>query len=253
MDSPHVNTGALTGPSCREETGWEGDHLQEGPSLAFLHSCSPLHAGTERGSGHGQACLRLEAGDGGRAWLPLAAKASLARFLSTCSPAAAWPLPHLPASLVCRPPVPNICREDLLDACFLFVLGATQSSCFILMGFLFRAIVSTALFICFPSGPSHVPFLPLCQPVPLPFSPALGPRLWYPRALLPLLGNLAQTRCGFLLLFLLFPPDWPRAAGLGWEERLCSPNPALPTLLPCPALRPLPKKGRRAVHPSTLP
>lgn len=81
---------------------------------------------------------------------PLAVKAYLSRapahLLSSCC---LGDCGIFQASLICCPSVPNICRVDLLDIYFLFVLGVTQSPFFTLMTLLFIIIVSTTLLICF--------------------------------------------------------------------------------------------------------
>lgn len=114
----------------------------------------------------------------------------------------------------------------------------------------------TTLFICFPLAPSTFPFFSQigrgpCQPAPLPFLPSLGrssPMASQGPALPA--GNLTQTRCGFLLLFLLLPLIFQGLQGAEGEERL-STHILLSPQLPCPALRPMPRTGGRGVHDRT--
>lgn len=105
--------------------------------------------------------------------------------------------------------------------------------------------------------PIHFPSLLPDWPGPMPARPAsllpqLGGRSPPTASQGPALpaGNLTQTRCGFLLLFLLLPLIFQGLQGAEGEERL-STHILLSPQLPCPALRPMPRTGRRGVHDRT--
>lgn len=135
-------------------------------------------------------------------------------LLPTCSPAAAWVTGIFQASSICRSSVPNTCRVDLLAIYFLFVLGETQSPFFTLITLhyycLNHSVHLLALFLpvtlCLNHFPSLLPvWQGACQPSLLPFLPSSGPSPLASQGPAVPAGNLTQTRCGFLLLFLLFP------------------------------------------------
>ena len=121
--------------------------------------------------------------------------------------------------------MPNICRVDPLAVYFLFVLGVTQPPFFTSMTLLFIIIVSTTLFICFAPVPttfalySQIGRGPRQHPL-LPFLPSSGPSPLASQGPALSAGNLTQTRCGFLLLFLLLPLICQGLQGVEGEEKL---------------------------------
>lgn len=105
----------------------------------------------------------------------------------------------------------------------------------------FIIIVSTTLFICFPLAPAT---FPLCSQIgPGPYQPSLPPFLPGSGRPPPLAsqgpalpaGSLTQTRCDFLLLFLLLPLIFQGLQGAAGEERLSPPTSCFPAQLcgPC--------------------
>lgn len=201
----------------------------------FLHFFYSWHAGDVPGSGRGQTRPRPEEGDGCWGWLP--SHPDGLPGWGPCPPALQL-LPgrpqRLPASSVCHPSAPNICRVDLPDVYFLFVLGVTQSSFFALMTLLYYYCLNHSVYLLSP-GPATLPFFPRLAGAHanagcFPSSPA-RPSPRDSRALLSLL----RTSLGPDVA----PPLHPLIClqGVrGGGEALQNPHPALPTLLPCPAL-----------------
>lgn len=214
-------------------------------------------AGAGPGSGEGQACLRPEEGEKvPGVGSPAAARAPLAgapvHLLSSCWRSSGL-LQHLPCILNLSPFGAKHLRSGSTGRLFSVCLGCdTISILHFNDSFLYYYCLNHSVYLLSPS-PSHFPSLLPDWPGPIPALPASLPPWLRPATSSGIPGPCSpcwESHSNQMWLPPPLPPpspDFPRAAGgRGGGE-------ALPRniLLPCPALRPMPGKGGRAVHDRT--